>query len=182
VNLPGKDKFATPNYQAIEGDDVTLLSSEDGGALVRVIAGDVESSEGTRHGPGSTHTPITLAHSTIEPGARLDVPWNRDFNALVYVLSGRGTVGPAGHPIHEGQLAVFGPGDRITVTAEPTQESRRPAMEVLILGGRPIREPVVAYGPFVMNSKSELVQALEDYNAGKFGVIPPNALMPHRAR
>ena len=53
-------------------------------------------------------------------------------------------------------------------------------MEVLILGGKPIREPVVAYGPFVMNSKSELVQALEDYNAGKFGTIPPNALMPHR--
>lgn len=53
-------------------------------------------------------------------------------------------------------------------------------MEVLVLGGKPIREPVVAYGPFVMNSKSELVQALEDYNAGKFGTIPPNALMPHR--
>jgi len=70
----------------------------------------------------------------------------------------------------------------ITVTAEPTQESRRPALEVLVLGGKPIREPVVAYGPFVMNSKSELVKALEDYNAGKFGAIPPNALMPHRIR
>jgi hypothetical protein len=188
VNLPGKDKFATPKYQAIEGNEVKLLSSEDGGALVRVIAGDV----GGHSGPGATHTPITLAHSTIEPGARLSVPWNRDFNALVYVLSGRGSVGPVGHPIHEGQLAVFGPGDRITVTAEPTLgappgrrrggESRRPAMEVLILGGRPIREPVFAHGPFVMNSKSELVKALEDYNAGKFGVIPPNALMPHRVR
>jgi redox-sensitive bicupin YhaK (pirin superfamily) len=53
-------------------------------------------------------------------------------------------------------------------------------MEVLILGGKPIREPVVAYGPFVMNSKAELIKALEDYNAGKFGVIPPNALMPQR--
>ena len=77
---------------------------------------------------------------------------------------------------------MFGPGDRISVAAEQTQESRRPAMEVLILGGKPIREPVVAYGPFVMNSKSELVKALEDYNAGKFGTIPPNALMPHRVR
>ena len=131
-------------------------------------------------GPGATHTPITLAHSTIEPGARLSLPWNREFNALVYVLSGRGIVGPVGHPIHEGQLAVFGPGDRISIAAEPTQESRRPSMEVLILGGKPIREPVVAYGPFVMNSKAELIKALEDYNAGKFGVIPPNALMPHR--
>ncbi|MFY9918689.1 MAG: pirin family protein [Mycobacterium sp.] len=186
VNLPRKDKFATPKYQAIEGNEVTLLSSDDGGALVRVIAGDIDGCPDSMspperlRGPGATHTPITLAHSTIEPGARLSLPWNRDFNALVYVLSGRGTVGPVGHPIHEGQLAVFGPGDRITVAAEETQESRRPAMEVLILGGKPIREPVVAYGPFVMNSKSELVKALEDFNAGKFGTIPPNALMPHR--
>jgi redox-sensitive bicupin YhaK (pirin superfamily) len=178
VNLPSKDKFAAPKYQAIEGNQVKLLASEDGGALLRVIAGDVDG----QGGPGSTHTPITLAHSTIEPGARLHLPWNRDFNALVYVLSGRGTVGPVGHPIHEGQLAVLGPGDRISIAAEPTQESRRPSMEVLILGGKPIREPVVAYGPFVMNSKAELIKALEDYNAGKFGVIPPNALMPHRIR
>jgi quercetin 2,3-dioxygenase len=96
------------------------------------------------------------------------------------VLSGRGSVGPVGHPIQQGQLAVFGPGDRITVTAEGTQDSNRPALEVLLLGGQPIREPVFHYGPFVMNSKAELIQALEDYQAGKFGHIPPNALMPHR--
>jgi quercetin 2,3-dioxygenase len=121
-----------------------------------------------------------MAHATIEPGARLNLPWNRDFNALLYVLSGRGSVGPVGHPIHQGQLAVLGPGDRISVSAEATQDSHRPALEVLVLGGKPIREPVFQYGPFVMNSKSELIQALEDYNAGKFGTIPPNALMPHR--
>ena len=121
-----------------------------------------------------------MAHATIEPGAQLNLPWNRDFNALVYVLSGRGTVGPVGHPIHQGQLAVLGPGDRITVAAAESQDSNRPAMEVLLLGGKPIREPVFHYGPFVMNSKAELIEALEDYNAGRFGVIPPNALMPHR--
>src|SRR4051812_47077175 len=175
VNLPKKDKFATPRYQAIEGGEVKLLSSEDGGALVRIIAGEV----GGEEGPGATHTPITLAHTTIEPGARVNLPWNRGFNALVYVLSGRGTVGPVGHPIHQGQLAVFGPGDRISVSAADGQDANRPAMEVLILGGRPIREPVFHYGPFVMNSKAELVQAMEDFNAGKFGAIPPNALMPH---
>ena len=107
--------------------------------------------------------------------------WNRDFNALVYVLSGRGAVGPAGHPIQQGQLAVFGAGDRISISAQPQQDSHRPAMEVLILGGRPIREPVFHYGPFVMNSKAELAQAMDDFNAGRFGAIPPNALMPHRA-
>ena len=177
VNLPRSDKFATPKYQAIEGGDVKLLSSEDGGALVRVIAGDVDG----HSGPGATHTPITMVHTTIAPGARLDLPWNPDFNALVYVLSGRGAVGPTARPIEQGQLAVLGAGDRIVLSGNDTQDSNRPALEVLVLGGRPIREPVFHYGPFVMNSKSEVIQALEDFNAGKFGSVPPNALMPHRA-
>jgi redox-sensitive bicupin YhaK (pirin superfamily) len=176
VNLPKKDKFAAPAYQAIEGGQVSLLSSDDGGALVRIIAGEIDGESG----PGLVHTPITLAHTTIEPGARLNLPWDRDFNALVYVLSGRGTVGPVSHPIHQGQLAVFGPGDRITVAAEATQDGNRPALEVLLLGGKPIREPVFHYGPFVMNSKSEVAAAIDDFNAGKFGSIPPNALRPTR--
>lgn len=178
VNLPARDKFLTPAYQAIEGAQTTLVSSPDGGALVRIIAGDI----GPHHGPGSTHTPITLAHTTIHPGAQLNVPWNREFNALVYVLSGRGTVGTLGHPIEQGQLAVLGPGDRITVQADEDQDGNRPVMEVLLLGGQPIRERVVAYGPFVMNTKAELIQAVEDYQAGRFGAIPPNALMPHVVR
>ena len=125
VNLPRKDKFVSPRYQAIEGDDVELLASEDGGALIRIIAGDVDG----HRGPGVTQTPITLVHSTIQPGARLNIPWNRDFNALIYVLSGRGSVGPVRHPIHQGQLAVHGPGDRVTVAAETSQDSHRPALE-----------------------------------------------------
>ncbi|HPX35938.1 MAG TPA: pirin family protein [Mycobacterium sp.] len=178
VNLPGTDKFAAPAYQAIEGAAVTLLSSADGGALIRVIAGDIDGHQG----PGSTHTPITFAHATIEPGAQLNLGWHRDYNALVYVLSGSGTVGPVRHPIHQGQLAVLGPGDRISVTADRTQDSRHPAMDVLLLGGRPIREPVFQYGPFVMNTKSEVAQAFEDFQAGRFGSIPPDALRPHRSR
>ena len=177
VNLPKKDKFAQPRYQAIEGNDATLIASDDGGALMRIIAGEVDG----QRGPGITHTPITLVHATIENAARLNIPWQRDFNALVYVLSGSGCVGPVSHPIHQGQLAVLGPGDRISVAARPTQNSSRTtAIDVLILGGRPIREPVFHYGPFVMNSKAELIEALEDFEAGKFGTVPPNALMPHR--
>jgi redox-sensitive bicupin YhaK (pirin superfamily) len=176
VNLPRSEKFSAPKYQAIEASQVRLISSPDGGALVRIIAGEI----GNVGGPGATYTPITLAHSTIEPGARLSLPWDPQFNALVYVLSGSGTVGPDAHPIHQGQLAVLGKGDRISVAAAASQDSNRPAMEVLVLGGRPIREPVVAYGPFVMNSKSEIIRALEDYESGRFGRIPANALMPHR--
>jgi redox-sensitive bicupin YhaK (pirin superfamily) len=177
VNLPKKDKFATPRYQSIEGNDVALLSSGDGGALIRVIAGEVDG----HHGPGITHTPITLAHTTVQPGARLNIPWNRDYNALVYVLAGRGSVGPVSHPVQQGQLVTLGPGDRITVAAASSQESRVEALEVLILGGQPIREPVFHYGPFVMNTKAEVMQAIEDFQSGKFGSLPPDALMPHRS-
>jgi redox-sensitive bicupin YhaK (pirin superfamily) len=178
VNLPGKDKFTPPAYQSLESDHVKLLSSHDGGALIRVVAGDVAG----ERGPGSTHTPITFVHATISPGARLELPWRPDFNALVYVLSGFGTAGPQHQPISSGQLTVFGPGDYLTIDASKTQHSHTPNLDVLILGGLPIREPVAAYGPFVMNTRDELVQAIEDYKAGKLGVIPPNALMPHVVR
>ncbi|HSY14929.1 MAG TPA: pirin family protein [Jatrophihabitantaceae bacterium] len=178
VNLPAKDKFAAPRYQNLEARSATLLSSADGGALVRLIAGSIDG----HGGPGATYTPITFAHATIQPGAQLSLPWEADFNGLVYVLSGNGTVGAAGHPIHSGQLALLGAGDRITITASSAQDSNRPTLEVLILGGRPIGEPVAHYGPFVMNTREQLQQAMDDYQAGRLGVIPANALMPHTAR
>ncbi|MGF7235037.1 MAG: pirin family protein [Frankia sp.] len=177
VNLPRKDKMTAPRYQNLEASGVTLVASDDGGALVRIIAGDI----GGHAGPGSTHTPIALAHATVSPGARLDLPWNRSFNALVYVLAGSGVVGPKSQPVHTGQLVVFGPGDRIVVSANPNQDSRTPSLEVLVLGGQPIREPVAQYGPFVMNTRAELIQAVEDFEAGRLGVIPAGALMPHVA-
>jgi hypothetical protein len=168
VNLPAADKWIDPRYQGIESDDVLLLTSPDGGALIRVIAGDV----GGHRGPGSTHTPISLVHATVEPGAELVLPWTRQFNALVYVLSGHGTVGLDARPIHTGQMAVHGPGEGIVVRADAEQESRHPALDVLILGGRPIGEPVYAHGPFVMNTRDEIVQAFEDYQAGRLGTVP----------
>ena len=89
VNLPARDKMTSPRYQSLEGEQVALLSSADGGALVRVVAGEV----GGHRGPGDTHTPIAFVHATVAPGARLSLPWRPDFNALVYVLSGGGSVG-----------------------------------------------------------------------------------------
>ena len=171
VNLPRADKMIAPRYQDIRGNKVALLSSADGGALVRVIAGDV----GEHKGPGSTHTPITLLHATITPGASLTLPWRQDFNALVYALSGAGTVGQERRPLGSGQLAVLGAGDTITVAADATQESRHPGLDILVLGGQPIREPIATYGPFVMNTKAEIVQAFEDYQAGRLGAVPAGA-------
>jgi redox-sensitive bicupin YhaK (pirin superfamily) len=168
VNLPSVDKWIDPRYQGIEADHVLLLTSPDGGALVRVIAGDVAG----HHGPGSTHTPISMVHATVQPSAELDLPWPSEFNALVYVLSGRGTVGSDAQPLQTGQLVVHGAGDAIRLRADTTQEARHPGLDVLILGGRPIGEPVYAYGPFVMNTRAEIVQAFEDYEAGKLGTVP----------
>jgi redox-sensitive bicupin YhaK (pirin superfamily) len=170
VNLPANEKWVPPRYQDIRAGNVALLTSYDGGTLLRVIAGEVAGHKG----PGITHTPISLAHATLSPGARLLLPWPKDFNALVYVLAGRGAVGVDQRPVRTGQLAAFGDGDVITVTASREQESRSPALDVLILGGRPIREPVAWYGPFVMNTHAEIAQALSDYKAGKLGVIPAN--------
>jgi redox-sensitive bicupin YhaK (pirin superfamily) len=168
VNLPKSLKFAQPRYQDIRGNSVALLSSPDGGALIRVIAGEVAG----HPGPGVTHTPITLVHATLSPGATLSLPWRPDFNALAYVLAGRGSVGAERRPIHMGQLAVLGTGDTVTVSADAKQEGRSASLDVLLLGGQPIREPVFAYGPFVMNTKAEVVQAFEDYQAGRLGTVP----------
>jgi len=168
VNLPKAEKWAAPRYQDLRGNEVSLLASSDAGALVRVIAGDLAG----RSGPGDTYTPMTMVHATVSPGATLEVPWDPAFNALAYVLARAGTVGIEEIAVATGQLAVFGPGDSITVRAAEVQESRSPALEVLLLGGRPIREPVAWMGPFVMNTRDELVQAYEDYQAGKLGRIP----------
>ena len=168
VNLPAAKKWVPPRYQDIGAQRVTLLTSADGTSLVRVIAGDVAGESG----PGVTHTAMAMVHATLTPGAVLELPWPAGFNALVYVLSGRGSVGEGQAEIRAGQLAVLGSGDFVTLAAAQRQESRAPALDVLILGGQPIREPVAAYGPFVMNRQDELAQAFEDYRAGRLGTVP----------
>ncbi len=176
VNLPAAQKWVPPRYQDIEARDVAMLSSHDGASLVRVIAGEVAG----HRGPGVTYTPIAYAHATVAPGSRLDLPWSRDFNALVYVLAGRGYAGREERPLDEGQLAVFGPGEAITIRAAEEQPvASRNGWEVLVLGGLPIREQVARYGPFVMNTREEIMQAIKDFNEGRMGTIPATRV-PHR--
>ncbi|MET7767218.1 pirin family protein [Nocardia sp. NPDC005366] len=168
VNLPRVLKMTPPRYQDLDASKLTLVSSHDGGALVRVIAGEI----GGFSGPGSTYTPIAYAHASISPGGQLEMPWPQQFTAMAYVLSGRGTVGAERRPFAEGQLAVFGPGSAITVSADSEQNTVTGDFEVLLLGGQPLREPVVQYGPFVMNTRAEIIQAMEDYQSGRMGNIP----------
>jgi quercetin 2,3-dioxygenase len=178
VNLPAAKKFSPPAYQDIGAADVTLLSSADGGALVRLVAGEL----GPHRGPGVTQTPIAYAHATVAPGARLALDWPADFNALAYVLSGRGYLGEDSRPLDEGQLAVFGPGSAISARAADSQPgpARAGGWQILLLGGLPIREPIARYGPFVMNTRQEIVQAVEDFQAGRLGTIPPTSRHLHR--
>ncbi|MFI1583206.1 pirin family protein [Embleya sp. NPDC020630] len=172
VNLPSVQKMSDPRYQDIRAGDVKLLASDDGGALVRLIAGSV----GGFDGPGITHTPITLLHASINPGARLSLPWRKDYNALVYVLSGSGTVGTDRRPIETGRLAVLGAGDTIDLQADTRQDSNKSNLEVIVLGGQPIGEEVAWYGPFVMNTHAELAQAFDDFKAGRMGRIPADRI------
>ncbi|MDE3065799.1 MAG: pirin family protein, partial [Acidobacteriota bacterium] len=149
---------------------VSLLTNEAGDAIIRVIAGELSG----HPGPGVTHTPIALVHVSLMPGGQLVLPWEPRFNTLTYVLAGQGRVGVEGQPIAMGQLAVHKDGDYVVLAADAVQDSRTQAFEVLILGGEPIRETVAAYGPFVMNTRAELQQAFEDYQAGRLGQIPAN--------
>ncbi len=176
VNLPASKKWTPPRYQDIEARDVTLVSNDDGSSLVRIIAGELAG----HSGPGATQTPITYLHATVAPGSRLQLAWPRDFNALVYALAGSGYAGREERPVDEGQLAVFGDGDAVTVRAADKQPlAAQAGWEILVLGGVPIREQVARYGPFVMNTREEIMQAIKDFNEGRMGTIPPRRV-PHR--
>ena len=168
VNLPRDQKMVAPRYQDLRAGQVGLATSTDAGALVRIIAGEVAGQQG----PGSTHTPMAMVHATVQPTASLDIPWDAEFNALVYVLNGEGTVGVERRPIRSGNLAVLGRGDFVTLAANRSQESRSQALDVLVLGGKPIRESIAWAGPFVMNTKAEVMTAYEDFQKGRLGTIP----------
>jgi redox-sensitive bicupin YhaK (pirin superfamily) len=176
INLPKAKKRIAPQYQDLQGRDSALATSADGGALIRVLAGEVAG----HRGPGISHTPLSITHVTVAPGAQADIPWRKDFNALAYVLAGEGSVGPAGHPVKTGQMAVLTDGDTVRLRANEIQNSKNKNLEVFLIGGMPLHERVFMYGPFVMSSQEEVMQAVEDYQKGRFGQIPVDAIMPHR--
>jgi redox-sensitive bicupin YhaK (pirin superfamily) len=176
INLPKSKKWLEPQYQDLQGRDSAMVTSADGGAILRVLAGEVDG----HAGPGISHTPIVITHLTLAPGASVDIPWREDFNALGYVLAGRGLIGAEGQPVRTGNNVVLLDGNLLRIAADSTQESRHPNLEMFIIGGVPLREPVVQYGPFVMNTRDEIMQAYDDYQTGRFGQIPANAIQPHR--
>lgn len=163
VNLPAREKLIAPRYQDIPSSQIPIAESEDGKVLVKVIAGQSMGKEAVI----DTRTPITFLHAKLKPGAKLVQPVSSQYNTFAYVVEGKGYFGNEQLPAETDQLVLFS-NDADTVLIE-TQENQE--LSVLILGGLPLNEPVARYGPFVMNTQSEIVQALQDYQAGRMGAI-----------
>lgn len=163
VNLPARDKFATPGYQYLPAERIPRAQSPDRLIDVTVIAGEAF---GVKAAIG-THTPIWLQDWHIRPGASARLAVNPQFNVAVYVFDGSACFGPDKTMVQRGQMAVMGQGSALLVHAAPGAASGR----FLLLAGEPLNEPVSRYGPFVMNTHDELVAAVEDFQSGKMGKI-----------
>jgi hypothetical protein len=162
VNLPARDKMMAPRYQEIPSARIPAATSADGLASVRVIAGEALGASAVIE----TRTPIALHDWTLRPGASVDVPLPEGFAAYVYVFEGAARAG--GRDLRDGQLAVLGEGGAVRLSAPA--EAKAPA-RLLLLAGAPLREPVVSYGPFVMNTREQILEAVRDYQSGRMGEI-----------
>ena len=156
VNLPAKDKMSPPGYQAIRSTDIPAVELGEGQGRARIIAGELEATKG----PARTFSPINLWDVRVVADARVELPLPEGHNAMIAVLAGHVTID--GQGVGEAEIArLSNDGDSVSIKADG--ESM-----LLVMTGEPIEEPVVGYGPFVMNSESEIRQAVDDFNAGRF--------------
>ncbi len=163
VNLPAKEKMISPRYQDIPSSQIPIAESEDGKVWVKVIAGKSMGKEAVI----DTKTPITFLHVKLQPGAKLLQQIPHAYNTFAYVVEGKGYFGKEQLPAETDQLVLFSDdGENVFLQAAEKQ-----SLSVLILGGLPLGEPVARYGPFVMNTQNEIVQALQDYQSGRMGAI-----------
>ncbi len=167
VNLPRRDKMIRPHYQEIPAAGIPVGASVDGKATVRVIAGESMGHKAVI----DTRTPIIYLHFTIKPGGRVVQSVPAEYNAFAYVFGGEGRFGREEKTAGEHRMVVFaGDGDAVSIAAANNASA---PLEMLLIGGVPLGEPVARYGPFVMNTKEEIIQAFEDYRAGRMGEIAP---------
>ncbi len=166
VNLPARLKMTRPRYQEVPSAQIPQAHSEDGRAHVRVIAGEALGVRAVI----DTHTPIVYQDWTLDGGADVSVALPPDHNGLVYVFQGAALVGDKGTEVRDGQMAVLEAGDTVRLRAAQGQSAR-----LLLLGGVPLHEPVARYGPFVMNTEQEIMQAVRDFRSGRMGEITRTA-------
>jgi hypothetical protein len=165
VNLPRRDKMMRPRYQEIPREQIPTATSADGKSMVRVIAGEAMGAQAVI----DTRTPIMFLHYTLKPGAQVVQPVPRDYHVFAYVFGGSGKFGSGERSAAERQIVLFAnDGDLVSIASSPEGAED---LEVLVIGGAPLGEPVARYGPFVMNTKEEIVQAIQDYQSGKMGQI-----------
>jgi len=165
VNLPSKLKMTRPRYQEVSAGKIPEAKSEDGRARVRVIAGEALGARAVI----DTHIPIVYQDWTMDAGADVTAALPREQQALVYVFQGAVRVGNEGAEVRDGQMALLGEGDAVRLRGAAG------GGRLLLLAGVPIREPVARYGPFVMNTQQELVEAVRDYQSGRMGEITRTA-------
>lgn len=168
VNLPKRDKMTTPRYQEIPGSQIPKVTSADGLVSVNVIAGEAMGQKAVIE----TRTPIMYLHYTIKPGGVVTQAVPPNFNTFAYVIDGQGLFGAEHERGEDGQMVLFAPdGEELTIE-NPSDSST--TLELLLIGGVPLNEPVARYGPFVMNTREEILKAIEDYQNGKMGEITHN--------
>jgi quercetin 2,3-dioxygenase len=168
VNLPRKLKMTRPRYQEVPASRIPQATSKDGHATVRVIAGEALGASAVIE----TNTPIVFQDWTLDSDADITVPLPSDHQVLVYVFKGSARVGDSKKEVREAELAVLGSGDSVRLVGSTDS---REAARLLLLAGVPIKEPVAHYGPFVMNTQQELIEAVRDYQSGRMGEITRTA-------
>jgi len=165
VNLPQREKMTKPRYQEIPRAQIPQVTSEDGLVTVRVIAGEAMGQQAVI----KTHTPIIYLHYTVAPGGVVAQSVPAEYNAFAYLVDGAGLFGGAKERATDGQMMMFAQdGDQIRIENPADAQTR---LEVLLIAGVPLNEPVARYGPFVMNTEREIRQAFEDYVRGRMGAI-----------
>lgn len=160
VNLPAKDKMSRPKYQGITRDDIAQYQLPDNAGVVEVIAGQYQDAKG----PAFTFTPVHLQNAKLNKGGKAEFSFPASYNTGILVIDGSVKVNDT-ELVPTNHFALF-KNDGDTFTLEALENS-----VVLVLSGEPIHEPIAAHGPFVMNSRAELIQAFEDFNEGKFGYL-----------
>jgi len=167
VNLPRKDKLMKPRYQELPNSSIPVAMSLDGKVKVKVVAGESLGQSAAI----DTRTPIAFLHATLQPGGTLTQPLPADYTGFAYIISGEGLFGAEEKRAGAHQMVIFGnegANVKLTNPADATEP-----LDLLLLAGVPLNEPVVRYGPFVMNTKSEIIEAFDDYQSGRMGQIAP---------
>jgi redox-sensitive bicupin YhaK (pirin superfamily) len=165
VNLPRSEKMAKPRYQEIPNSQIPKATSSDGFVTVSVIAGEAMGQQAVIQ----TRTPIIYLHYRIKPGGTVTQRVPHDYNAFAYVVEGEGLFGRAAERGFDGQMVMFAAdGDEARIENPPASTN---ILDVLLIAGVPLHEPIARYGPFVMNTESEIHQAFEDYRLGRMGAI-----------